>query len=282
MKDDKKRSVPSYSIEELEKALQNELNRETKQRELFSKLKSILVPAKIFNVIKTPKNRLLNFAGKFKQTVKNKLSKSSAEKINKTKQKRSDVSDKNETSEKPSGWKFRSKKERRRFIFTVIKRTLSTMAVVAAVAVLIANLWLPVLRIYGSSMAPTVEEGEIVVTVKGSDFQTGDVLGFYYNNKILIKRVIAGPGSWVNIEENGDVFVDGKKIDEPYLKEKSFGDCNINLPYQVPDKRYFVLGDHRSTSVDSRNSAVGCVSEDQIIGRILFRVWPFESFGFVN
>lgn len=173
------------------------------------------------------------------------------------------------------------RKEYRRKVFAIIKNTLSTLAMVAAVAVLIANLWLPVLRIYGSSMTPTVEEGEIVVSVKGLRFRAGDMIGFYYNNKILIKRVIAGPGSWVDIDKYGNVFVDGEQLDEPYLKERAFGECDIELPYQVPDGRYFVMGDHRSTSVDSRNKAVGCISDDQVIGKIFFRVWPIESFGFI-
>lgn len=176
--------------------------------------------------------------------------------------------------------KLRRKRYRKK-VFEIVKNTLSTLAVVAAIAVLIANLWLPVLRIYGGSMTPTVEESEIVVSVKGIKFKTGDIIGFYYNNKILIKRVIAGPGSWVDIDKYGNVFVDGEKIEEPYLKEQAYGECDIELPYQVPDGRYFVMGDHRSTSVDSRNKAVGCVAEDQVIGKIFFRVWPMDSFGFI-
>ena len=162
---------------------------------------------------------------------------------------------------------------------SVLRSTIYTLIVVAAVAVLVATIWMPVLQIYGSSMTPTLGEGNIVVSVKGSDFEQGDLVAFYLGNKILVKRCIAGPGQWVDIDEDGTVYVDGKALDEPYLTEKSLGDCNIELPYQVPDNRYFCMGDHRSTSVDSRNTAVGCVAEEQIVGRIVFRVWPLPDFG---
>ena len=169
-------------------------------------------------------------------------------------------------------------KYRRRY-GRVLRSTIYTLITVAAVAVLVATLWLPVLQIYGGSMSPTLLDGDIVVSLKGSDFRTGDVVAFYYNNKILIKRVIATAGQWVDLEEDGTVFVDGQRLDEPYLTEKAFGDCDIKLPYQVPDGRYFVMGDHRSTSVDSRHSSVGCVAHEQIVGKIVFRVWPLQSLG---
>ena len=138
---------------------------------------------------------------------------------------------------------------------------------------------MPVLQIYGASMAPTLDEGDIVITVKGSDFAPGDLVAFYMGNKILVKRCIAGPGQWVDIDADGNVYVDGKLLDEPYLTEKALGDCDIKLPYQVPDNRYFCMGDHRSTSVDSRSTTVGCVSDEQIVGKIVFRVWPLPDFG---
>ena len=161
----------------------------------------------------------------------------------------------------------------------VLRSTLYMLVVVAAVAVLVATIWMPVLQIYGASMTPTLSEGDIVVSIKGSDFQPGDLVAFYLGNKILVKRCIAGPGQWVNIDEDGNVSVDGKLLEEPYLTEKSLGGSNIELPYQVPDNRYFCMGDHRSTSVDSRHKEVGCVSEEQIVGKIVFRVFPFGGFG---
>ena len=160
-----------------------------------------------------------------------------------------------------------------------LRSTIFTLITVSAIAVLVAVLLLPVLRIYGSSMNPTLSEGNIVVSLKGSSFKTGDVIAFYYNNKVLVKRVIATTGDWVDIDEEGNVYVNNVQIDEPYLTDKAFGECNIDLPYQVPESRIFVMGDNRSVSVDSRNTAVGCVAEEQIVGKIVFCVWPFSQFG---
>ncbi len=170
---------------------------------------------------------------------------------------------------------------RRRYNKT-LKSTVAVLVVVAAVAVLVATLWMPVLQIYGGSMTPTLEDGEIIFTVKTSDFEPGDIISFYYNNKILVKRVIAKAGDWVDMDEDGRVYVNNVELAEPYLTEPAYGDTNIDFPYQVPDGKIFVMGDHRATSVDSRNTAVGCVAQEQIVGKILFRVWPLNRLGSVR
>ena len=159
----------------------------------------------------------------------------------------------------------------RRRLYRMIRTTIATLVTVAAVAVLVAVLLMPVLQIYGSSMAPSLSEGEYVLTLK-----TGDIVAFYYNNKVLVKRVIGQPGQWIDIDEEGNVYVDNVLIDESYLPEgaKAFGECNIQLPYQVPEARVFVMGDNRAVSVDSRSTTVGCVSEEQLVGRAVWCVWP--------
>ena len=157
--------------------------------------------------------------------------------------------------------------------------TVGTLLVVAAIAVLVANLWLPILQVTGTSMSPTLEEGQILMASKGNAFKTGDVIAFYLNNKILVKRVIAMPGDWVNISDDGTVYVNDIALDEPYLKEKSLGDCNIDLPYQVPESKIFVMGDNRSVSLDSRNTAIGCISEEQVVGKVTLGLWPLTKIG---
>lgn len=164
----------------------------------------------------------------------------------------------------------------------VFRSTVCTLVVVAAIAVLVATLWMPVLQIYGSSMTPSLQDGEIVLSVKDVSPEPGEVIAFYYNNKVLVKRVVGMPGDWIDIDEDGAVFVNGTALDEPYLEEKALGDCTISLPYQVPEGKVFVLGDHRSVSVDSRNKAVGCIAEDQIVGKIVFRIWPLSQLGAIG
>ena len=161
----------------------------------------------------------------------------------------------------------------------VLRSTVYTLVIVAAIAVLIAVLCLPVLQVNGTSMAPTLAEGDIVVCLKTSDLKQGDIVSFYIGSKLLLKRCIALPGQWVDMDENGNLYVDGVLLEEPYVSEKAIGECNIEFPYQVPDNRYFCVGDHRTTSVDSRNTAVGCVSQEQLVGKVLFRVWPIPVFG---
>lgn len=163
--------------------------------------------------------------------------------------------------------------------FKILKSTVYVLIIVAAVATLIAMLVMPVLQISGSSMSPTFREGEIVVSVKTKNLQAGDVVAFYHGNKILVKRVIALAGDWVNIDAAGNVSVNGEVLVEPYVEELALGESDVEFPYQVPDGHWFVLGDRRSVSIDSRNSEIGSVSEDDVVGKIIFRVWPLRSFG---
>ena len=165
---------------------------------------------------------------------------------------------------------------------SVLRSTVYALIIVAAVAILIAVLVFPVLRIHGSSMTPNLYDGNLVVCLKNSKYEVGDSIAFYYNNKILVKRVIARSGEWVDIDANGYVYVNGEKLEEPYVQDHALGECDIELPYQVPDGRVFVMGDHRSVSVDSRSTSVGCVSDEQIVGRLLFRVWPLKSIGLIK
>ena len=161
----------------------------------------------------------------------------------------------------------------------VLRNTLYTLITVAAVAVLVATLWMPIFQTSGSSMTPTLSENNFVVALKTKNLQQGDIAAFYINNKILVKRVIAKSGDWVSISSDGIVSVNGKVLDEPYIDQPALGDTNISYPYQVPEKRYFVMGDHRSVSVDSRNSTVGCISDEDIVGKIVFCIWPFSDVG---
>lgn len=158
-----------------------------------------------------------------------------------------------------------------------LRSTIYALIIVAAMTILVSTLFLPVFRIYGSSMTPTLVDGQVIVSVKEKNFQNGDMIAFYYNNKILVKRVIAHGGDWVDIDEDGNVFVNDELLDEPYVEVKAMGECNIGLPYQVPEGKLFVLGDHRSFSLDSRHTSVGCVSEDQIAGKLLLRIWPLKE-----
>ena len=164
----------------------------------------------------------------------------------------------------------------------MLRSTVYTLVIVAAIAVLIAVLVFPVLRIHSSSMTPNLPDGNIVISLKNSGYEVGDCIAFYYNNKILVKRVIARSGEWVDIDEDGYVYVDGEKLDEPYVDDHALGECDITLPYQVPEGRVFVMGDHRSVSVDSRSTSIGCVSDEQIVGKLLLRVWPLNEFGPVH
>lgn len=165
----------------------------------------------------------------------------------------------------------------KRRIRNLIKKVAFSMATVAAVAVLITTLWVPVLRVFGSSMTPTLYEGNVVITMKTSALKPGDVIAFYYNNSVLVKRLIGMPGDWIDIDEEGNVFLNGELLDEPYVDQKALGECNIELPCQVPENRVFVLGDHRSVSIDSRNTSIGFIPKEQLVGRIALRIWPLSG-----
>ena len=166
--------------------------------------------------------------------------------------------------------------------FKALRGTIAVLTYMAAVAALIATLVLPVLQIEGTSMEPTLVNGDIVLLTKTTAFDRGDICGFAWNNKILIKRVIGIPGDWIEIDTDGTVYLNGEKLDEPYAEQIAFGECDLEFPFQVPQEQYFVLGDMRESSIDSRNTLVGCVENEQIIGKIFFRVWPLKDMRFFN
>ena len=176
----------------------------------------------------------------------------------------------------------RKRIRRKAYYVQALRGTVSVLVVVAAVAVLIATLFLPILQISGNSMSPTLEHNEIVVLLKSKEFKRGDLIGFYYQGKILLKRVIALPDDEVAIDADGNVYVNGELLEETYVTDKTLGDCDLEFPYKVPGTGYFVMGDRRSNSVDSRNSVVGAISRDDIIGKVVIRVWPFSRFGFIS
>ena len=161
-----------------------------------------------------------------------------------------------------------------------LRGTVYVLTIVAAVAVLIATLVLPVLQIEGTSMEPTLYNGDIVLLMKTNRFDRGDLCGFTWNNKLLIKRVIGVPGDWIEIDTDGTVYLNGEKLDEPYVEQKALGECDLEFPYQVPQEQFFVIGDMRESSIDSRNTVIGCIPKDQIVGKVFFRVWPFSRLRF--
>lgn len=167
-----------------------------------------------------------------------------------------------------------NQKEKRR---KLIRNVFFAVVIIAAIAVLVVLLLFPVLQISGTSMTDTLNNGDIVIASKAGSFEEGDIIAFYYNNNVLVKRVIGMPGDWVNMDEDGNVYVNGSLLDEPYVSQKDFGECDIVFPYQVPESRYFVLGDRRTTSIDSRTSSIGCVSTEFVVGKLAFRIWPLSQ-----
>jgi len=184
------------------------------------------------------------------------------------------------TKEEVEGEKKRL--EYRREYKRVLINTVYSLVVVAAIAALIATLLMPVLQVSGVSMEPTLEDDDIIVLLKTDNFETGDLCGFYWQNKLLLKRIIGVPGDIISIDESGNVSVNGEVIDEPYVDEKAYGECDIEFPYQVPENRFFVMGDHRAVSIDSRSTTVGCVESEQMVGKVLFRVWPLKKIGILK
>ena len=161
-----------------------------------------------------------------------------------------------------------------------LRGTIYVLTLVAAIAVLIATLILPVLQIEGTSMEPTLSNGDIVLLTKTTRFDRGDLCGFTWNNKLLIKRVIGLPGDWIEIDTDGTIYLNGDKMEEPYVEKKALGECDLEFPFQVPQEQYFVIGDMRESSIDSRNTLIGCVPKEQIVGKVFFRIWPFKSIRF--
>lgn len=188
-------------------------------------------------------------------------------------------------SDLPTSSQLQAEIKRRKYhknYFKMLRSTVASLIVVAAIAVLISMLFLPILKVTGTSMTPTLEHEEFIVCNKQGSFESGDVVAFYFNNKILLKRVIGTAGDVIDIKDDGTVFVNGEELYEPYLNEKALGECDIELPYQVPESRIFVMGDHRLTSVDSRTTVVGCIAEEYIIGKVIFRMWPWEKIGTIE
>lgn len=177
--------------------------------------------------------------------------------------------------------KERKRLKRGRQYKKALSGTIAVLVVVAAVAVLVATLLLPILQVAGTSMEPTLQDGDIILLFKARDFETGELIGMRHDGKVLLKRVIGCPGDYVSIDEEGNVSVNGELLDEPYVSEKSLGECDITFPYQVPENAYFVLGDHRSVSIDSRSTVIGCIREEQIIGRVVLRIWPFSKISWI-
>ena len=188
-----------------------------------------------------------------------------------------------EISSLPTIDQIETERKRYRWKKTYLKAlrgTISVLTYMAAVAALIATLVLPVLQIEGKSMEPTLVNGDIVLLTKTTTLGRGDICGFSWNNKILIKRVIGIPGDWIEIDTDGTVYLNGERLDEPYADQISFGECDLEFPFQVPQEQYFVLGDMRESSIDSRNTLIGCVEKEQSIGQVFLRVWPFKTVHF--
>ena len=160
-----------------------------------------------------------------------------------------------------------------------LRNTVGALIVIAALAVIISSAFLPVFRVTGSSMSPTLANDDVVLCIRTSHYKRGDIVAFLYNNKVLLKRVIGLPGDIIEISEDGTVSVNGGELEEDYISGKALGECDIEMPYKVPENRLFVMGDHRAVSIDSRSTAVSCVAYENVLGKVLMRVYPLKSFG---
>ena len=161
----------------------------------------------------------------------------------------------------------------------ILKSTIYALIIIASISALIGTLIMPVLEVNNTTMKPLLENNEIVLSLKTKKLKQGDIIAFYQGNKILIKRVVAVPGNYISIDEEGNIYVDGEVLNEPYVTNKQKGETNIEFPYQVPESEYFVLSDERDKTNDSRNEDIGLIKKDNVIGKVIFRVWPLKKLG---
>jgi len=163
----------------------------------------------------------------------------------------------------------------------IIISAAQTLAAFAAVAVLLSTLLLPVFSVHKNSMTPTLLDGELLIFSTVGEIKRGDIIAFHYNNQVLIKRVIATAGESVDINEDGVVYINEAPLSEPYINSQSLGECDLELPLMVPERQYFVMGDNRYISTDSRVGAIGTINSEHIVGKAILRIWPIPKIRFM-